>query len=765
MLGTRPDQTPYLPKLPLRIITDGDMAAKDPLRINVPGEPHLSTLEGGTAELYYRVHSEDAVLSKMNRVNATHAVRESIHADILQVGKPRLELPEPVVAGVVNGILPADTDGTTLTVPYQKTESGDEVTYKWIGSKTGTTSDSVKLNSLTAGKEVPFTIDEALIKGNVGGVVKANYSIKRLAGGTSDSDSLEFSVGVALDLKAPSIKQAPEGDSLDPFAAQDQLTAVIDYVGMRVGDELKATFMGAPGTPAGGSHTTAPMTVTTVGPQKIALLVGVLAFNLGKEVTVSYTVTLDGMSKDSEPLLLSVLPIADADPALGKPLIRQAANNGEGPEFDVSALTAAATVRVNSYPLIALKQPGWMRVEGTNTDGSAYARTLWQPPGGQTNITWINQGFWDHSIALAEMKNLKNGTGFKIQFKAGLSGSQVEREAVPFEERIYTVKSKVWLTPTLGNVLDDKAVEVTEGQITVSTSLKLKGTATEGEKVEIYDGSGATAELKGTADVQPVTGNWDYTITVPVGSRRLYAKALYPASQVLSNVRNLTVTLATAPTIDSVKGSPSGVEIPDNGSTVESAVTLTGTAAKGQKVRVFDGTTSKGEPVAGATTGVWTLPVTGLAYMKHSFTAKALYGTGQTSEARKLTVQFADTSDFTGYNYNGWSSNYPITIGVSNGVYYLKSAATGGPMLFKHYNGAGAGTYETSLTYRNSGTPNYGQNAIYIGREVVHLYPSGGSQWKTLKAQLSTSTENFLLQIIFAMESTEISNITVRKIS
>ena len=92
------------------------------------------------------------------------------------------------------------------------------------------------------------------------------------------------------------------------------------------------------------------------------------------------------------------------------------------------------------------------------------------------------------------------------------------------------------------------------------------------------------------------------------------------------------------PQITSVKGSPSGDEIPEGDTTVETAVTLTGTAAKGQKVEVFDGTTSKGQPVVHATTGVWELAVNELSVAAHSFKAKALYGSGAESAIRTFTV-------------------------------------------------------------------------------------------------------------------------------
>ena len=209
-LGTRPDHSTYLPDLGLRPITDGDIKAGKSLFITVQGDPHLKTLEGGTLELYYQLLIEDAVLGTLNRVNATHAIRESEHLGLLNVGEARLELPPPEVDGVVGGALDPDRQGTTLTVPYTQTVAGDTVFYQWVGSRVSD-GDSVTLNSFTAGKRVPFNIKAELIKGNEGGWVEALYSIVQ-ADGTRYSESLEFSVGV---LETPAITSVKDSKGVD----------------------------------------------------------------------------------------------------------------------------------------------------------------------------------------------------------------------------------------------------------------------------------------------------------------------------------------------------------------------------------------------------------------------------------------------------------------------------------------------------------------------------------------------------------------------
>lgn len=100
--------------------------------------------------------------------------------------------------------------------------------------------------------------------------------------------------------------------------------------------------------------------------------------------------------------------------------------------------------------------------------------------------------------------------------------------------------------PTLDTVLDDQGVEVPEGQTTVSTKLKLKGTASKGQWVEAFEGSGADAESKGTAPADETTGEWEREIEVKEGPRQVYVKSRYHKPPEDSNVRTLTVLPAPA---------------------------------------------------------------------------------------------------------------------------------------------------------------------------------------------------------------------------
>lgn len=77
-------------------------------------------------------------------------------------------------------------------------------------------------------------------------------------------------------------------------------------------------------------------------------------------------------------------------------------------------------------------------------------------------------------------------------------------------------------------------------------------------------------------------------------------------------------------------------------------------ASRGQKVFVFDGTSSKGQPESDIITGIWLLEISGLSAGKHSFTAKALYADGGESEARTFISYHIDTPFITSVeDHNG----------------------------------------------------------------------------------------------------------------
>ncbi|MDI2146272.1 hypothetical protein KBJ94_29970, partial [Pseudomonas sp. ITA] len=255
-------------------------------------------------------------------------------------------------------------------------------------------------------------------------------------------------------------------------------------------------------------------------------------------------------------------------------------------------------------------------------------------------------------------------------------------------------------------------------------------------------------------------GIWKHTLSGRTLTLHTFtAKALYASGQTSAPL-TLTVTAATPPTITSVKGSPSNVEIPNGGTTVETSVTLTGAAAKGQKVDVLLGIVSKGQPTADPVTGIWTLVVTGLTAVLQSFTAKALYGTGQSSAARTFTVVTKlnagtnKTLNATGYvviqgmpppnppanaifTQPAIGGIPPYTYQSSDNDVAIVNSATGATIA------AGNGTATITVTDSSKATASY---LVTISNAVVWVYvhdgyplQNGGNAWDRTNQAISAS--------------------------
>ncbi|WP_338801097.1 hypothetical protein V9L13_00005 [Pseudomonas sp. RSB 5.4] len=633
-VGTRQDFGVYDPELDWRTLSQRDIDDKQPIPIIVEGK-HLKAIEGGTLDLFYVLMAEGS--------DGGIIRRESLHHALLRVGEPLLELVAPIVLGEAGGILePNDLPGgsSKLTAPAaaEPTKAGDKVTYTWRGSKTGKTSDSVPINSLNAGRAIDFTLNPTFVQTHIepnrGGAVDAMYEILRVATGStpervSYSRTLNFTVGEAVQLTRPKVQQAEaDGTTLQPIKAVEALTVNIDSQDLLLSDLLSVTWTGAPGTAAGGSHTTParPISETTL---TIALPVTVLAFNLGKTVTVTYTVTRNGVPRTSLPLLLNVGTLPDS--SLKSPVIMEADNDGEGPEFNVANLTANAVARIDVWPLIATGQRMWMRLTGTNANDTPYINDI--APGDPVTQPLIDRGYQNRGLTQAAMKNLKDGSDLTIECKTTFNKSTNESEAVPFPVRTYTIKAVEDVRPDITRVEDSKGNEIAKGGFTVDTQITLSGAGAKGQKVQIKDGT----TVKGEATVNLTTGLWELTLTgLSVAAHSFTAIALYGNGQV-SAAWTLTVTANNPPTITKAIDSK-GATIAKGGFTVDTQITLSGAGAKGQKVQIKDGTTVKGEATVNLTTGLWELTLTGLSVAAHSFTAIALYGSGQVSAAWTLTV-------------------------------------------------------------------------------------------------------------------------------
>ncbi|UVL36353.1 hypothetical protein LOY43_07965 [Pseudomonas sp. B21-041] len=188
------------------------------------------------------------------------------------------------------------------------------------------------------------------------------------------------------------------------------------------------------------------------------------------------------------------------------------------------------------------------------------------------------------------------------------------------------------------------------------------------------------------------------------------------------------------PTIDSIKGLPSNIEIPDNDDTVENSIILIGTAAKGQQVDVIEGDVSKGKPVASPTDGEWRLTLTELTKGRYTFVAKAQYADNPTSKPRSLTVHQPLQIDQSNMILNG----YRIYTGwATTGLEFLNNSATR------------TASYGVSpVTYMSSNTA---IATVDMNGKVIGLR-NGNNVVITVQDKLSTLTYNVYVSNIFRLD-------------
>lgn len=402
-----------------------------------------------------------------------------------------------------------------------------------VGPVTGT----VETDELGQKKACVLTIpNDKVIPGST---VQASYRLLRntaLVGTSKIARATVIGQGGGLDLRPPSVKEAP-GNSLDPVDAQYTLTVVVqEYDDMLATDLLSVTWNASAGVPPEGSHTTEPVEVGTVGDKEIPLPVSVLAFNLSKSVTVFYTV-IRGTPKDSEELVLSVLPLPAS--ALTKPRILEANDNDD--VLNLNSISADATCWLGIWPHIAPDQDVWLRLKGTRADDSTpYDRNIWAPPprGPRVNPTWISQEYYHVPAPYDYLKELKDGSTLTMEFKADLSQTTTEANAVIFPLRIYTVSAVELIAPTLTDIRDSQGSVV--GSSTAETSVTVTGTGSSGQQIQLMDGE---TEIGAPVTILPPGTTWNTTLTgLDVKAYSLKAKALYDDQE--SPAKTFTVIAA-----------------------------------------------------------------------------------------------------------------------------------------------------------------------------------------------------------------------------
>jgi hypothetical protein len=337
----------------------------------------------------------------------------------LQVKSLGAQLPKPTVDYAQGDSLdPEDVpaDGTTVRVNYSPMETADRIDIHWDGLLDFTDWFQIPVN--WGSKEVEFPVAKTYVDLNNGQTVQAFYIVSRGGQPLPASAKQPLLIGSAVELDPPGIKEAID-NSLNPIAAKDTLTALIPAYDNMVGTQLSVTWAGTAG---GGSHTTAPISVTKQEAQETPLPNSVVALNLNRPVTVTYTVIRNGTPQDSKPFTLAVQPITDGDINLPTPTI----DGAEGTELDVTQLVDSAQLRIVKWPLQIVYQNIWLRYDGFDKDGEATNKVFWAGAAHQSADGLVTPAL------VAWLRELKDGTTLTITFKVNFDKVANEATAVSF---------------------------------------------------------------------------------------------------------------------------------------------------------------------------------------------------------------------------------------------------------------------------------------------------------------------------------------------
>jgi len=255
----------------------------------------------------------------------------------------------------------------------------------------------------------------------------------QLADGSGGSSS-PWRINVIVQNLEVTIAEAPDNGNVDPLAVLNSLTAVLDY-DMQPTDRIRVRWTAAPGTPAAGSHMTNTLTAGTVRPRRVTLPLSLVAFSLGRRVTVSAEYdrgTAPAVPLGPIHLNVGMIPADRFIP----PEFLQA--NGTS-ELILADVQGGATLRFGVWPHIAQRQALWLDLEGEDINGAPHNLPMWM---GTVTVSqsWVFYGRYDLIIAFSYLKDLRVGSTLTLRFRVNLDTVANSSTAQAFILRRYTIR-------------------------------------------------------------------------------------------------------------------------------------------------------------------------------------------------------------------------------------------------------------------------------------------------------------------------------------
>lgn len=601
------------------------------LIIHVQAE-HVIALNGGSLKLNYRVY---------NDTTGQYGHGESDYLRV-QVGTVQGTYPAPEVEEEKDGVINPQLVYTQAHVIVNPVNwlKGDILTFHWIGPVLwGSTSGSIPITVSTIGKPVRFRVDAQFVTANIGFEVTVIYTLLHAATGKySYSKPLTFIVGVPLGrLLPPKVVQALN-DSLNPMHVVNTGVDIdCSYETMdEILDILKMLWWG---TPDDGTSIDIEKPAEASGTVRFHLQPSVVGANIGRSVEVRYAVQRHRLWTHSEELLLDVLDFQDPETELPRPEVPESKVG----ELRVMELTGNATVLVNVWPYIALKQLVWLYIEGQAGTGPYRINLL---TAHDVNSPQLTQGL-NETLLKTELLKLLHGSDADVVCKVGFHKSTDENAAIVFPKLPLVIRQHYeYVTPAITTVKTALGTVIPDQGLTYDKRLTIEGTATRAEKVDV--------QIDGVSKGMPTVdadSKWTITVDLGVGLFRVVAVAQYEADDKVSKPRSFTIKEAKLPSITGVRDSKGPVG--NNGTTYDNQVTVSVNADPGQKVQLHDGASPIGQPIDLDGSGNGSTPLSSLSLKFYSLKAKALYGDLLESPVHSFTVRAHLTTTLTSVRHSG----------------------------------------------------------------------------------------------------------------
>lgn len=224
---------------------------------------------------------------------------------------------------------------------------------------------------------------------------------------------------------------AGEVITINPLTYENNASVVVAYPGMNSTHRIKLLWL----LPNGDIPYIADKDGLAGGRVDFLISPAIMAASVGKNVTVRYIATINGVDVDSFTQELVVQTIQPAD--LPRPLINNIANGGT---LDLNTFSGNATASVAKWRLSAAKQRVWL------TCSSAGVADLEVLKGVEISATEAANGLVNKAVLRSWLSQLATGRQITVTCKVTFDGSPDKAQAVDFQSTTYSIVSYPPLT-------------------------------------------------------------------------------------------------------------------------------------------------------------------------------------------------------------------------------------------------------------------------------------------------------------------------------